>query len=57
MLSSYNKKKGKASKKEKEFPIPEIANLPHKERKHLAKDAFHDALEFREIDLKHDRIA
>jgi hypothetical protein len=56
MLSSYNKKKGKVSKKEKEFPVPDIANLPHKERKHLSKAAFHDALEFRAVDLKRDRI-
>jgi hypothetical protein len=56
MLSSYNKKKRKESKKEKKFPIPEIADLPHKERKHLSKNAFHDALEFRSIDLKRDRI-
>jgi hypothetical protein len=56
MLSSYNKRKKKESKKEKKFPIPDITNLPHGERKHLSKDAFHDALEFRFIDLKRDRI-
>lgn len=56
-LSSYKKKKGKESSKEKKFPLPQIRGLSHKERKHLAKEAFHEALEFRNIDLRDDRIA
>jgi hypothetical protein len=57
MLASYNKKKGKLSKKEKIFPIPKIQGLPHNERKHRSKNAFHDALESRSLGLKRDRIA
>lgn len=56
-LSAYKRKKEKISSKEKKFPLPNIKELPHKERKHRAKDAFHDALVFRNVDLKHDRIA
>ena len=55
-LSTYKKKKGKESRREKKFPLPKIEWLSHKERKELAKEAFHEALTFRNIDLKHDRI-
>ena len=56
-LSSYNKEKKKESKKEKKFPLPNVKGVDHTKRKKLSKDAFHDALRFRKIDLKRDRIA